>query len=486
MPSPDPSFTTDDVHSALAQTLNGQRQACLAMPVVPLEVRTDRLSRAIDVLVRYSDRVAEALHEDFGCRPHQTSKLVDVAASIDPLKYARKHARQWMNSERHSAMFPLNWMGGSARVEYQPLGVVGIMAPWNFPLHTVFSPLSGVLAAGNRAMIKPSEYTPATAELLAEMIAEAFDPTEIAVATGDADTGKAFASLPFDHLVFTGSTAVARHVMAAAAQNLVPVTLELGGKSPVLVSRTADIPASVHRIMAGKTINAGQVCMGPDYLLVAEEQLDEVIAAAHDSVARMYPTILDNPEYCSIINERHYRRIVGYLDEARERGQAVVSIQPDDEDFSQQSGSWKIPPTLLPDVRDDLTVMNEEIFGPVLPIKTYSTFDEALTYIQSKPHALAAYYFGRDTAEENRFIGETRSGGVCINDVIFQVTQESMPFGGVGPSGMGAYHGHQGFKTFSHAKAVYRQTPVDVATLGGVVPPFGPMIDRVLSFKIKR
>ena len=486
MNQPISSTASESLRLNLMQTLQRQRDACLLNPVTPLDTRIDRINRAIDVVVRYSDKAADALHADFGSRPHQISKLVDVAASIEPLKYAKKHVKRWMKPDHHSAMFPLNWMGASAQVEYQPLGVVGIMAPWNFPMHTVFSPLSGVLAAGNRAMIKPSEHTPATASLIADMIEEAFDPSEIAVVTGDAEVGKAFASLPLDHLVFTGSAAVARHVMAAAAQNLVPVTLELGGKAPVVVSRTADIPRALDRIMAGKTINAGQVCMGPDYLLVPEEKLNDVIAAAQASVTAMYPTLLDNPEYCAIINERHYRRILGYVDQARSSGHTVIPINPADEDFSQQSGSWKIPPTLIPNVSDELDAMHDEIFGPVLPIKTYADFDDAIAFINSKPHALAAYYFGRDASEEQRFIDHTRSGGVCINDVIFQVTQESMPFGGVGPSGMGAYHGHQGFKTFSHARSVYRQTPIDVAKMGGVVPPFGPMTERVLSFQIKR
>ncbi|MEC8192502.1 MAG: coniferyl aldehyde dehydrogenase [Myxococcota bacterium] len=474
------------IRSKLMTILGHQQAAMQSEAVVTLATRIDRLDRAIDALVRNSDRAADALRADFGCRPHAISKLVDVAASIEPLKYARRHVERWMSPERHTPMFPLNLMGASARVEYQPLGIVGIMAPWNFPMHTVFSPLSGVLAAGNRAMIKPSEYTPATAALMAEMIAEAFDPTEIAVTCGDTETGRAFASLPLDHLMFTGSAAVAREVMRAAAENLVPVTLELGGKSPVVLSTTAPLRRALDRIMVGKTINAGQVCMGPDYLFVHEDALDDTLAEAHRSAATMFPTMLENPEYSAIISERHHRRLLGYIDEAKTSGHTVLSINPAGEDFSNQTGAWKIPPTLIVNPSDDLRVMQEEIFGPVLPVKTYRSFDEVIAFINGQPHALAAYYFGHDATEERRFIAETRSGGVCINDVIFQVTQESLPFGGVGPSGMGAYHGIQGFKTMSHAKSVYRQTRVDIAKLGGLVPPFNRTTDAVLKFQIKR
>ena len=486
MTAPTPPAVDAAIRSDLLTILHRQRAAVDGETVVSLATRIDRLDRAIDVLVRHSERAADALHSDFGCRPHAISKLVDVAASIEPLKYARRHVGRWIRPERHAPMFPLNLMGASAEVHHQPLGVVGIMAPWNFPMHTVFSPLSGVLAAGNRSMIKPSEFTPATSELMAEMVAEAFDPTEVFVVTGDAETGKAFASLPLDHLMFTGSTAVAREVMRAAADNLVPVTLELGGKSPVVVSPTAPLQPAMDRIMVGKTINAGQVCMGPDYLLVPEDAVDAVVAAAHRSVEAMFPTLLNNPEYSAIINERHHQRLLGYVDEARANGHTVMAINPAEEDFSHPTDSWKMPPTLIVNPSDHLRVMQEEIFGPVLPIKTYRSFDEAIGFINAQPHALAAYYFGRDAAEEARFIAETRSGGVCINDVIFQVTQESLPFGGVGPSGMGAYHGHQGFKTMSHAKSVYRQTRVDIAKLGGLVPPFNRTTDAVLKFQIKR
>ena len=350
----------------------------------------------------------------------------------------------------------------------------------------VFSPLAGVLAAGNRAMIKPSEFTPATSEVLSEMISEAYDTKEVALFTGGPEVGQAFSGLPFDHMIFTGATSIARHIMAAAARNLVPVTLELGGKSPVIISRSADIEKSLGRIMMGKTLNAGQICLAPDYLLVPEEKLHEVIEAAQNAVTNMYPTLLENEQYTSVINERHYQRLNAYLDEARERGESIISINPANEDFSQQQGTHKIPPTLIPEPADDLKMMEEELFGPLLPIRTYRDFEETIDYINRKPRPLAAYYFGDDQAEEEAVLKRTTSGGVCVNDVIMHVMQEDLPFGGVGPSGMGAYHGFKGFQTFSHAKSIYRQARVNVAKLGGMLPPYNKATESTIKMQLKK
>lgn len=317
------------------------------------------------------------------------------------------------------------------------------------------------------------------------MIAEAYDTNEVAMFTGGPEVGQAFSGLAFDHMIFTGATSIARHIMAAASRNLVPVTLELGGKSPVVISRSADIAKSVGRVMVGKTLNAGQICLAPDYLLVPEEKLHEVIDAAQDAVAGMYPTILDNPEYTSVVNERHYQRLTGYLAEAEERGEKVIAINPANEDFGQQQGTHKIPPTLIPEPSDDLKMMEEELFGPLLPIRTYREFEETIEYINSKPRPLAAYYFGEDRQEEQAMLKRTTSGGVCINDVIMHVMQEDLPFGGVGPSGMGAYHGFKGFQTFSHAKSIYRQARVNVAKLGGMLPPYSKATESTIKMQLK-
>ena len=475
-----------DAEIKMQEALAAQRESYLQEGVVTAQTRIDRIDRAIDVLVRYSDRVSDALNEDFTCRPREVNKLTDVIGSIGAMKHAKKHLKGWMKAEKRPTVFPLNLLGGRSRIEYQPKGVVGIVAPWNFPIAMVFQPMAGILAAGNRTMIKPSEFTPATSAVIQEMIADGFDPSEATVFPGGPEVGQAFSGLPFDHMIFTGATGIARHIMAAASRNLVPVTLELGGKSPVIISRSADIEKSVQRIMLGKTMNAGQICLAPDYLLVPEEKLNEVIEAAQKAVGEMYPTLLDNDQYTSVVNERHYQRLNGYLEEAEQRGQTVIPIHPCNEDFSAQNGGFKIPPTLVPEPAEDLALMEEEMFGPILPIRTYRDFEETISYINAKPRPLAAYYFGEDKAEEEAMITRTTSGGVCVNDVIMHIMQEDLPFGGIGPSGMGNYHGLEGFKTFSHAKSVYRQTGVNVAKLGGMLPPYSDTTSKTIKAQLKR
>ena len=485
MNAPEQATTAADIEQQMIATLTRQREDYLQEGVVTAETRIDRLQRGADVLIKYNTKLVDALNTDFTCRPREVTLLTDIGAGIAPMKHAIKHVRKWMKPEKRPTMFPFNLLGGRSRVEYQPLGVVGVIAPWNFPVNMVFAPLAGVLAAGNRAMIKPSEFTPATAELLVEMIHEAYDEKEVAIFNGGAEVGQAFSALPFDHMIFTGATSIARHILAAASRNLVPVTLELGGKSPVVISRGADLEKSIGRIMLGKTLNAGQICLAPDYLMVPEEKLQDVIEAAKTAVTNMYPSILNNPSYTSVINERHFSRLNDYLAEAQERGQTIVPINPADEDFGSQQGTLKIPPTLVPQPADDLKMMEEELFGPLLPIRTYSNFEETIDYINSKPRPLAAYYFGEDAAEEDALISRTTSGGVCVNDVVMHVAQEELPFGGVGPSGMGAYHGQKGFQTFSHAKSVYRQSNFNIGKLGGMLPPYSKATENTIKMQLK-
>ena len=354
-------------------------------------------------------------------------------------------------------MFPLGLFGAKGRIEYQPLGVVGCISPWNFPVNLTFSPLGGIFAAGNRTMIKPSEFTAQTSELMKELFAEAYDEDEVSVFAGGPDVGGAFSRLPFDHLLFTGATSIAKRVMRAAAENLVPVTLELGGKSPVVIGRSADMKLAASNIMAGKTMNAGQICLAPDYVFLPEESRDEFVESARDSVASMYPNLKDNPDYTSIVNERHFDRLNSYLDNAKAKGADLVEINPANEDFSQQQ-HHRIPPTIILDPTEDMQVMQEEIFGPILPVKQYKDLDEPLDYINSHDRPLGLYYFGKEKSEENKVLNHTTSGGVTVNDVVMHVAQEDLPFGGVGPSGMGSYHGIDGFKNFSHAKAIYTQS----------------------------
>lgn len=475
----------DPITQAMMKVLDAQRAAYIAEGHVSAETRIDRLNRGIAGIIKYQDQLVEALNTDFTCRPREMSMLTDIAGSITPMKSATKHLRKWMKPEKRGTMFPLNLLGGRSRVEYQPLGVVGIISPWNFPVNLTFGPLAEVLAAGNRCIIKPSEFTPSVSEVMALLVREAWDEKEVAIFPGGPETGAAFTSLPFDHMIFTGATSIARHVMAAAAKNLVPVTLELGGKSPVLISRSADIKRAMSRIMMGKTMNAGQICLAPDYLMVPEEKLDEVIAEARLAVAEMYPTLRDNPQYTSVVNARHFDRLQANLDDARAKGAEVIELNPANEDFAAQQGTRKIAPTLIKNPTEDMRVLEEEIFGPLLPIRTYKDFSETIAYVNSKPRPLGLYYFGEDAREERQVLDGTTSGGVTLNDVIMHIMQEDLPFGGVGPAGTGSYHGFDGFKTFSHAKAIYSQPKFDIAGLAGMRPPYGKKTESTIKMQIK-
>ncbi|MEE4360211.1 MAG: coniferyl aldehyde dehydrogenase [Pseudomonadales bacterium] len=475
----------DTPRETMLAILAKQRQARLDEGPVSLETRIDRIDRAIGLLVDHAERFAEAMRADFGHRSVHQSLFTDIASSIGPLKHARKHVGAWMRPEKRKPDLAFRLMGAKARIEYQPLGVVGVISPWNFPVQLTFAPLAGIFAAGNRVMIKPSEYTPETSALMAELFAGAYDEDEVATIVGGPQTGADFSGLPFDHLLFTGATSVARHVMRAASEHLVPVTLELGGKSPVVLGRSADLQQATDRIMMGKMLNAGQICLAPDYVMVPGERLDEFVDASRRSVARMFPTLLDNPDYTSIVNERHFERLQGYLDDARDKGAQVLEINPADEDFRQQE-HHKIPPTLVLDPSDEMKIMQDEIFGPLLPVKRYDHVDETIDYVNAHDRPLGLYYFGRDAAEEKRVLSRTTSGGVTVNDVIMHVGQEDLPFGGVGPSGMGAYHGLDGFRRFSHAKSVFTQTRLDVARLAGIAPPWGDKFLNMVKGQIKR
>lgn len=486
MNAPTRDFVDTNAKQKMLTALEHQRDSFISEGYVSAETRIDRIDRAIDILVTNSEAISAAMNEDFGCRPRETNLMTDVTGSIGCLKHSKQHLKKWMKTVKRPSMFPLNLLGGRSSIAYQPKGVVGVIAPWNFPVGMVFEPLANILAAGNRAMIKPSEFTPTTSALMAEIVSSAFDPSELVVFNGGPEVGQAFSALPFDHLIFTGATSVARHIMSAAAENLVPVTLELGGKSPVIISRSADIAEAVQRVMVGKTLNSGQVCIAPDYLMVPEESLEQVIDEATKTVAEMYPSILENKEYTAMVNDRHFQRISKNLDDAEKRNIRSVTINPADEDFSKNP-TQKIAPTLVINPGDDAMCMQDEIFGPILPIKTYQKFEETIDYINNHPRPLAAYFFGKDKAEEKRFLTGTTSGGVSINDVMFHMLQKDIPFGGIGPSGMGAYHGIEGFKTFSHAKGVYRQpNRIPFAKMAGFMPPYGEASEKSIRQKVKK
>ncbi|MEM9384783.1 MAG: coniferyl aldehyde dehydrogenase [Pseudomonadota bacterium] len=469
---------------AMLAALEAQREDHLAVGPASLALRRDRLQRCIDLLRTHEDTLVDAICRDFGHRSEAQSRFTDIAASITALDHAQKHVGRWMRSQRRKVgPFPLNLLGAKARIDYQPLGVVGVISPWNFPVSLTFTPLAGVLAAGNRALIKPSEYTPATSEALASAVAQHFDPKELHVVTGGPQTGADFSALPFDHLIFTGATSVARHVMRAAAEHLVPVTLELGGKSPVIVGRTAAMQAAAERIVLGKMLNAGQICLAPDYALVPRPRIDEFIEAIRAAVCAMYPTLLENDDYASMVNKRHFDRIRGYLDEARAQDAQVIELNPASEDFSKQP-NHKLPLTLIVDPDDKLAAMQDEIFGPVLPVKPYESIKEAIDFVNARPRPLGLYYFGDDDKERSAVLAQTISGGVTINDVVMHAAQEDLPFGGIGPSGMGCYHGIDGFRTFSHAKSVFTQSKVNVADLAGLQPPYGEKLRRTVRQQI--
>lgn len=445
---------SEQLKAALETQLTRMKNAHLQSGPASAELRQDRLLRAVKLLRDNHNVISEALNQDFGSRSHYQSLLVDMATTITMLQHAADRVSGWMQPESVAEPAP----GVQAWIEQQPLGVVGIISPWNFPINLAFGPLAGVFAAGNTAMLKPSELTPRTSELLARLIPQYFQENELSVVLGDADAGQAFSALPFDHLIFTGSTSVGKHVMRAAAENLVPVTLELGGKSPVVIDHDADVAQAAERTLTIKTFNAGQICLSPDYLLISAAQVNTFVAAAKTFMAQSFPTIQANQDYTAIISQRHFERLSGLLDDARRKGATIISLTPEGEPDAD-AATRKIAPHLVLNVSDEMLIMQEEIFGPLLPVKTVAGSDEAIGYINAHPRPLAAYYFGNDKAQQAAFVAKTTSGAVVINDVMTHAAIDSLPFGGVGASGMGAYHGIHGFHRFSHQKPVVVQSP---------------------------
>lgn len=467
----------------MKRLLEKQKAACIRDGLPSAETRIERLDKSIELLCNHGDALCEAMSTDFGHRSKDQSSFSDISSSIDTLKYAKKHVRSWMRPEKRALQFPLSLFGARAAVHYQPKGVVGVISPWNFPVNLTFAPLAGILAAGNRAMIKPSEFTEQTSALMAELFAKYYEEEEISVITGGADVGAEFSSLPFDHMVFTGATSIAHHVMRAAAENLVPLTLELGGKSPVIIGESADLQTAALRIMSGKTLNAGQICLAPDYAFLPEGSESGFVEAAKSAISAMFPDGLrDNDDYTSVVSQRHLDRLNSYLENAREKGAEVIALNPGGEDFTQQS-HHKIAPHIVLNATDDMLVMQDEIFGPILPIKTYNNVPDTVAYINQRPRPLGLYYFGSDTSERDYILQNTTSGGVTINDVFFHVAQEDLPFGGVGPSGMGAYHGKEGFDEFSHKKAVYTQARTDLFAI--IRPPYGEKFRKFIGTRLK-
>jgi coniferyl-aldehyde dehydrogenase len=386
------------MESVMRAILDKQRAAFMDELPVVADTRRDRLKRAVAMIVDNQQRFCDALSEDFGHRSQEQSLLTDIAASVGPLKHALKHLDQWMKPEKKPVQFPLGLLGGKAWVEYQPKGVIGIIAPWNFPVNLVMSPLAGVLAAGNRAMVKTSEYTPKVAALFEELAGGYFEPSEVAFVSGGPDVGKAFAELPFDHLLFTGATGIAKHILHAAADHLVPVTLELGGKSPVIVGRSADMAQATERVVMGKMMNAGQICLAPDYMLVPADREEDAVAGLTRAASALYPTLIDNADYTSIINDRHHQRLTEWVEDARAKGAEVIVVNPANEDFGA-SNTRKMPLHIVRNATDDMTVMQEEIFGPILPVRRYDRIEQAVEEVnrgdRARPAARALSFRAR-------------------------------------------------------------------------------------------
>lgn len=469
----------------MQSVLEKQRASFTASLPEPMSVRRDRIDRAIALLLDNAEGFAKAVSADFGHRSREQTLMTDIMPSVSAMKHAKKHFESWAKGEKRKPTFPLGLLGAKAEVVYQPKGVVGVVAPWNFPVGMVMVPMAGILAAGNRAMVKPSEFTEQVSALFAEVIPKYFAEEEMAVFTGGPEVGMAFSKLAFDHVIFTGATSVGRHIMRAAADNLVPVTLELGGKSPTIIGRSANIKKAGDRIALGKMMNAGQICLAPDYLLVAKDQEADMIEAIKAGVQSQYPKLLANDDYTSVVNGRNYERLQSYLTDAREKGAELIEVNPAGEDFESSNGN-KMPLTIVRNVTDDMKVMQEEIFGPILPVMTYASMDEAIDYVNAHDRPLGLYYFGSDKTEESRVLSRTISGGVTINDVVFHNAMEDLPFGGTGPSGMGNYHGVDGFKTFSHMRAIYRQTGMDVAGIGGFKAPYGKATAKTLAKELRK
>lgn len=470
-----PIETNLDADSGLTATLARQRAAFLRDGPPSLTMRRRDLLKLKDAILARQEEFVAALNADFGHRATQETVLLDLGSTVDTIKYLHRNLRRWMRAERRSVA--MVFFPGSNRVVYQPLGVIGIVSPWNYPVSLALTPLATALAAGNRAMLKPSELTPATTGLLATMLAAIFEQDQVAVVTGDAKIGSAFSALPFDHILFTGSIPVGRAVMRAASENLVPVTLELGGKSPAIVECGSPFRNAAHRIAYGKLANGGQTCVAPDYALLPEEEIDDFVASFKEEVAKLYPDIGADPDYTWIINDHHFARLSGLVEDARAKGARVIEIGTKPAGASQ---SRLFLPTLLLNVTDEMSVMKDEIFGPILPIVPYGALEDAVAYVNARPRPLALYFFGPDGPGRRLVLDRTTSGNVVINDTILHYAQDDLPFGGVGMSGMGAYHGPEGFKTMSHAKGVYQQPRFNVAE--GVRPPFGKFFNFLAYF----
>lgn len=450
-----------------------QKAAYRAHPLPSLAERLADLKRLKEVLLKHKDALADAVYQDFSCRSKDETLVAEIMTSVQGINYAMKNLRKWMKpSKRHVSLL---FAPSHNHVMYQPLGVVGNIVPWNYPIQLAVLPLMTALSAGNRVMIKMSEFTPNTNAVLKKVLAEAFSENQVAMIEGEVEVSSTFSEMPWDHLVFTGSTAVGRIIMGAAAKNLTPVTLELGGKSPAIITPKANLQDAVERICFGKSLNAGQTCIAPDYVLVPEGKEDEFIERYQATFAKMYPTLRDNDDYTAIINDRQHQRLLSWAADAKDKGAKITVVNPANEDFS---GTRKMPLHIVQQGTDEMNALQDEIFGPILPIVSYKGLDNAIEYINDRARPLALYVFTYDKGEQQAVLERTHAGGVSINDTLMHIAQDDMPFGGVGPSGMGHYHGKEGFVALSKAKAVHRKGKFNSGQF--VYPPYGGAIQSII------
>lgn len=473
------SYTKEKLQEVFAR----QKRSFAHYAPLSYEKRREALNLLLESILRNQDLLIGSVAADFGQRSSYETRLLEIFPLVDEIRYTKRHLRNWMRTRSVG----VNWQFRPSRTKiiYQPLGVVGIIGAWNYPILLTLSPLVGAVAAGNHVMMKPSEIAPATANAVCQIISEVFPPEYVTVVSGDVEVASAFSSLPFDHLLFTGSGRVGRQVMKAAAENLTPVTLELGGKSPALVHRSYPISVAADRICSAKFWNAGQTCVAPDYVLLPSTKLEEFVHCAKNAIAKRFSGVISSAEYTHMISQSAWHRMQCLVEDARRSGAQVIQPNAIETDASAENGVF--PPTLMIGVKDSMRVMREEIFGPILPIVTYSSLYEALTYVNSRPRPLALYYFDRDRERIRKVLEQSVSGGVTVNDCIFHLPQHALPFGGVGASGMGAYHGFDGFTTFSRKKGVLLQNEWVGSLLGHFFkPPYSPRTDHMLEFLIGR
>ena len=458
--------------------LDAQRSAFARQPPGYAE-RLDALRRLEAALLARQDDIVAAVSRDFGGRAAEETRALELFPLLLEIRHACRQLKGWMAPRRVPVAWPF-WPA-RARVVYRPLGVAGILAPWNYPIFLSLGPLVGAIAAGNHVLLKPSELAPATAALIKSMLSELYPQAYVSVILGGPEIAAELTRLPLVCLLFTGSARVGKEVMKAASENLVPVTLELGGKSPAIIHAEYPVERAGARIVVSKLFNAGQTCVAPDYVLIPRERRDEFVATARRLIARMFPTLTDNPDYTRIISGQHYRRLTSLVEDARRRGAEIIEIKSPEDACDETTRVF--PPTLVLNVRDEMDIMREEIFGPVLPIVEYDRLESAAAYVNARPHPLALYYFDHDRTRIRDIVTGVTAGGVTINDCMYHVGQAGLPFGGVGASGIGRYHGFDGFETFSHKKGVYQQPRW--SPLGLLKPPYDALARKAVTFLLR-